>query len=126
MRVALSNNTSSPSEMRPRSGLVNPAIIATIEALPEPDGPNSAVMPRSPLKAASMPNSPSCFSTATLSMSDAVHARAGAAAEPFGHDQRGERDQNCDDDKPHRSGVASRHLRKGVDGGRNRLRLAWN
>ena len=43
MRAALSNRTVSSSAMQPRSGLTRPAIMLTIEVLPEPDGPNSAV-----------------------------------------------------------------------------------
>src|SRR5689334_3693517 len=115
MPAAASNSTSSSSAMRPRSGLDKPAIIATIDVLPEPDGPNSAVMPRSPVNSASTLNSPSCFSIATLSMSDAMHARAGAPTEPFGNDKRAERDQNGDHDQSHRRGVAARHLRQRID-----------
>ena len=42
-RAALSNSTVSSSAMRPRSGAIRPAIMLTIEVLPEPDAPNSAV-----------------------------------------------------------------------------------
>ena len=45
MRAALSNSTVSSSAMRPRSGVTRPAIMLTIEVLPAPDGPNSAVTP---------------------------------------------------------------------------------
>src|SRR4051812_1032490 len=48
-----SNQTSSPSAMRPASGRKRPAIEARIVLLPEPDGPNRTVMPGGASKATS-------------------------------------------------------------------------
>src|ERR1044072_446124 len=89
-----------PLWMRPRSGVTSPATMLTIEVLPEPEGPNSAVTPSTASNFAAMAKSPSCFSTSTASISLPVKARAGAPCEPFGEDQGGERDNDRDDDQP--------------------------
>ena len=68
----------------------------TIEVLPEPDGPNSAVTPSGASNFAATAKSPSRFSTSTSSMSAPVQARAGAPREPFGGDQRDQRDDDRD------------------------------
>ena len=59
---------------------------------------------------------------------NAMHARAGAPAEPLSTatSQRGERDDHGDDDQRHRGAVAARHLRERVDRRRDGLRLAGN
>src|SRR5471032_906531 len=109
--------------MRPRSGFTRPAIMLTIEVLPEPEGPNSAVT-RPPLSnCAAIEKVPSCFSTSTMSMSGPVEARAGAAREIFGRDQGGERNGDRDHDEAQRRRVAARHLGQGVDRGRDGLRF---
>src|SRR5438477_10232171 len=113
--------------MRPRSGLTSPAIMLTRLVLPEPDGPNRAVTRLSVSNRAAIANSPSCFSTSTLSTwSASVQPRAGASREPFGGDKRDKRNRDCDDDKPKRRRVAARHLRIGVDRGRDGLGLSRN
>ena len=78
----------------------------TIEVLPEPEGPNSAVTPSGASNFAAIAKSPSRFSTSTASMLFAVQARAGAPCEPFGCDQRDERNDDRDHDEP-RAAAAS-------------------
>src|SRR5947207_15421796 len=86
------SNSSVPSHrMRPRSGVMSPATMLTIEVLPEPDGPNSAVTPSGASNFAATENSPSCFSTSTASISAPVQPGAGAPRQPFGGDERDER-----------------------------------
>src|SRR5262245_30490253 len=110
--------------MRPRSGATRPAIMLTIEVLPEPDAPNSAVTPPAVSNFAASENSPSLFSTSTASISIPVVSHAGTPREPLGCDQRGERDNDRHQYKSHCRGVATGHLRQCVDRGRDRLRLA--
>ena len=54
--------------MRPRSGDSSPAIMLTIEVLPEPEAPNSAVTPPWVSKAAAIEKSPRRFSTSSVSI----------------------------------------------------------
>src|SRR5436190_6074885 len=126
VRVALSNKTVSSSAMRPRSGVTRPAIMLTIEVLPAPEGPYSAVAPPSVSNRAAIAKSPRRFSTSTKSISVSVIAHAGAPREPLRRNQRRERDHDGDDDKAGRGGIAVRDLREGVDRSRQRLRLAGN
>src|ERR1043166_6064372 len=108
---AESNSIVPLQTIRPRSGVTSPATMLTIEVLPEPDGPNSAVTPSAASNFAATPNSPSFFSTSTASMSLPVEARAGAAREPFGGDQRHQRNHDRDDHQPRRRGVRVGDLR---------------
>src|SRR5207342_1550653 len=124
IRVALSNSTLSSSAMRPRSGVSSPPIMLTMEVLPAPDGPNSAVAPPVVSNFAAIWNSPSRFSTSTESISVSVITHAGAAGEPFRGDEGRQRDDDGDDDKAHRRGVAVGDLRERVDRRRQRLCLA--
>src|SRR5437763_8066989 len=101
--------------MRPRSGISKPATILTIEVLPEPEGPNSAVTPSGASNFAAMLNAPSCFSTSTASISAPVQPRASAPRQPFGGDQRDERDDDRDNDQPRGGGIAAGNLQIGVD-----------
>src|ERR1043165_7391553 len=118
-------NSRVPSRgMRPRSGLTRPATMLTIDVLPEPDGPNSAVTPSGASNFAATLKSPSRFSTSTISMSAPVQPGAGAAREPSGGDQRDERYDDRDDDKPRRGRIAAGHLQVGVDRSRDGLRFA--
>src|SRR6187399_2339678 len=123
-RRAESNRTVPLHTIRPRSGVTSPATMLTIEVLPEPDGPNSAVTPSAASNVAATLKSPSFFSTSTASMSLPVEAGAGATREPFGDDQRGERDDDRDHDQACGRGIGVRNLRVGVDRGRDGLRLA--
>jgi hypothetical protein len=50
-----------------------------------------------------------------------MQARAGAACEPFRDDEREQRNRDCYDDQTQRRRLAARHLRIGVDRGRDRL-----
>src|SRR6476469_286232 len=93
---AESNSSVPLTEMRPRSGVTRPATMLTIEVLPEPEGPNSAVTPSAVSNFAAMEKSPSCLWTSTLSISAPVQPHAGAAREPFGADQRDQRDRDRD------------------------------
>src|ERR1043165_6028836 len=100
-----SNSTVPLHTIRPRSGVTSPATMLMIAVLPEPDGPNSAVTPSAASNLAATLKAPSFFSTSTASMSLPVEARAGAAREPFGGDQRQERDHDRDRHQPRRGGV---------------------
>src|SRR4029077_9726668 len=91
---------------------------------PEPEAPNSAVTPSGASNLAAIAKSPSCFSTSTASMSAPVQSRAGAARQPFGSDQRDQRDDDRDEPQPPGGGVAAGDLGIGVDRGRYGLRLA--
>ena len=71
--------------------------------------------------APSSANSPSRFSTSTTSISVSVIAHAGAPREPFGRDQRGERDDDRDDDQP-----ASPRRRRPAPGSACRSRPRWS
>src|SRR5262245_57830194 len=126
IRRARSNSTSSSNVMRPRSGLIRPAIMLTIVVLPPPEGPNSAVAPPTVSNLATIGKLPNRFSTSTRSMSFSVEARAGAARQPFGRDQRDQRQGDRDDDQPQCRAVPGGYLRVGVDRRGNRLRLAGN
>src|ERR1051326_5851314 len=93
---AESNSNVPLDETRPRSGVTRPATMLMIDGLPEPDGPNSAVTPPAASNFAATAKSANCFSTATLSISASVQPHAGAAREPFGADQRDQRDGDRD------------------------------
>src|SRR4030081_2033682 len=108
--LAESNSNVPLDETRPRSGVTRPATMLMIEVLPEPDGPNSAVTLPAASNFAATRKSPSCFSTSTLSMSAPVHPHAGTAREPFGADQRDQRDRDRDEYQPPGGGVAVRDL----------------
>src|SRR5471032_2003234 len=112
---AESNKSLPLHAMRPRSGATSPAAILTIVVLPEPEGPNSAVTPSAASNFAAIVNSPSCFSTSTLSISAPVQPHAGAAREPFGANERDQRDHDCDQHQPPGRGVPVRDLRVGID-----------
>src|SRR5258708_5731862 len=108
-------NSSVPlDEMRPRSGVTRPATMLMIEVLPEPDGPKSAVTPSAASNFAAMLKSSNRFSTSTLSMSATVQPHAGTAREPFGADQRDQRDHDRDEHETSGGVVAVRDLRVGV------------
>src|SRR6185369_15965837 len=124
VREALSNSTVAWSAIRPRSGVNRPPIMLTMEVLPAPDGPNSAVAPPPVSNFAAIGNSPSRFSTSTESISVSVITHAGAAGEPLRRDERRERDDDRDDDEASRSGIAAGDLRQRVDRRRKGLRLA--
>ena len=92
-------------------GVTSPAIMLTIEVLPAPDGPNSAVTPPAASNCAASAKSPSrLFDVDARASSLPVEARAGAPREPFRSDQRDQRDHDRDDDQPHGRGVAGRAL----------------
>src|SRR4051812_26183420 len=111
---AESNSRVSLHMMRPRSGVIRPATMLTIELLPDPEGPNSAVTPSGASNFAAMEKPPSCFSTSTSSISTPVQPRAGAAREPLGGDEGDERDDDRDHHKPGRRRVRVGDLRIGV------------
>src|SRR3954452_18078702 len=94
---AESNSNIPLDETRPRSGVTRPATMLMIEVLPEPDGPNSAVTPALASNFAAMLKSANRFSTSRLSMSASMQPHAGAAREPFGADQRDQRDRDRDE-----------------------------
>src|SRR4029077_1686544 len=119
------SNSSVPStEMRPRSGASRPATMLTIDVLPEPEGPNSAVTPSGASNFAAMLNPPSRFSTSTASMSAPVQPGAGAAREPFGRDERNQRNDDGENDERRGRRVAAGNLQIGIDRRRDGLRLA--
>src|SRR5258706_10972582 len=126
VRACESNNTMSSSAMRPRSGASRPAIMLTIVVLPAPDGPNRAVTPPEVSNCADSAKSPSCFSTETASILFTVEPRAGAARQPFGGNQRDQRDGDRHDDEAAGRRVAAGNLRERVDRRRDGLRLARN
>src|SRR5262245_59679504 len=121
--AAESNSTSSPIAMRPRSGVTSPAIMLTMDVLPEPEGPNSAVTPPSVSNFAATEKSPRRFSTST-SMLLPVEPRTGAPREPFRHHERRERDHDGNDNEAQRGSIATGHLGISIDGRRDGLRLA--
>src|ERR1051325_1759578 len=121
-----SKSNASPLRIRPRSGVTSPATMLTIEVLPDPEGPNSAVTPPAASNFAAIEKSPSRFSTSTASILLPVEARAGAPREPFGEDQRDQRDDDRDDDQPSGRRVRVGDLRVGIDRGRDGLRFARN
>src|SRR6266545_1153344 len=98
-RACESNRTVLSSLMRPRSGLSKPAIMLTMVVLPAPEGPNKAVTPGVVSNSAASRKSPSRFSTATVSTLFTMETCAGAARQPFGCDQRDERDIDGNDDQ---------------------------
>src|ERR1700724_2310033 len=124
MRAAESNSTVSSIAMRPRSGATSPEIMLTSVVLPAPEGPNTAVTPLPVWKRARREKSPSRFSTSSASILFPVEAHAGAARKPLRGDQRGERDRNGHQHETPRRRVAVGRLGEGIDGGRDRLRLA--
>src|SRR5690349_10486320 len=91
--------------------------------LPAPERPNSAVMPAPALNAASSAKVPTSSLAASSSI-DACGAGGGAAQQQLGSHERGERQGDRHDAQAKRLGVAARHLGEGVDGERQRLRLA--
>src|SRR5881398_1742784 len=98
LKPPAASNISVPLQMmRPRSGVISPATMLTIEVLPEPDGPNRAVTPPAASNFAASAKSPSRFSTSTASISFPVDACAHAPREPLGEDQRDQRDDDRDD-----------------------------
>src|SRR5262245_27618200 len=105
----LSNSTSSPSAMWPRSGLTSPALILTSDVLPAPDGPNSAVAP-SVSNAAASAKSPSFCSMSTESMLVPVYSCTRTSSEPFGYDQCNERNYDGNNDQFERLLVAARNV----------------
>src|SRR4029079_11989498 len=105
MRAALSNSTLLSIAMRPRSGVSRPPIMLTSEVLPAPEGPNSAVAPAAVSNLTAIENSPNRFSTSTERLSVSVVTQAGAAGEPFRRDEGRQRDDDGDDDEPHRRGI---------------------
>src|SRR5947207_8954843 len=111
---AESNSSVPLTEMRPRSGVSKPATMLTIEVLPEPEGPNSAVTPSGTSNFAAMLNAPSRFSTSTASISAPVQPGAGAAREPFGRDQGDQRNDDRDDDQPRGRCIAAGNLQIGI------------
>src|SRR5215831_2570621 len=121
-----SNNTLSPNWMRPRSGVSSPAIMLTIDVLPEPEAPNSAVTPSAASNAAAIEKSPRRFSTSTASMLFPVKARSRAPREPFRDDQRQQRDRDRDQHQPAGGGIAAGNIGIGVDRRGDGLRLARN
>src|SRR3954470_1805077 len=112
--------------MRPRSGLNRPATMLTIEVLPEPDGPNSAITPSGVSNLAETVKSPSCLSTSTTSMSAPVQPVTGARGEPFGRNKRDQRDDDRDRHEPRGRGITAGDLQIRVDCSRKSLRLARN
>src|SRR5262245_65325454 len=109
-----SNSTTSSNRMRPRSGVSSPAIMLTIEVLPEPEAPNSAVTPPWVANAAAIEKSPRRFSTSSASMLFPVVAHAGAAREPFRDDQRRQRDHDRHQHQAAGGGVAAGNVGVGV------------
>src|SRR5918994_6396281 len=124
--AAESNSTVSSCKMRPRSGVTSPAIMLTSVVLPPPTGPNRAVIPLFPSKRTTSAKSPSRFSASTDNISFSVETRAGAPRQPFGGNQRRERDDNGDNDKPACGAFATRHLQEGIDRRRDGLGFAGN
>src|SRR5665213_1152580 len=124
IRAAESNSVSPSSEILPRSGLSSPAIMLIRLVLPAPEGPNRTVAPLSLANSAFTENSPSFFSTSTVSILGPVQTRLRTAGEPFRRDQGGERNDDGDDHQRERSPVSARYLPQRVDRRRNGLRLA--
>src|SRR6202171_5582930 len=114
MRLAESNSTVSAIAIRPRSGASSPEIMLTSVVLPAPEGPNTAVTPLPVWKRALREKSPSRFWTSTASILFPVEAQAGAARQPFGGDQRDERNGDGHQHEAPRSRVAVGHLGEGV------------
>src|SRR5262245_42030965 len=121
--------------MRPRSGVTRPAIMFTTVVLPAPEGPNRAVTPFAVAKRAATVNSPSrvedarervfsLFSTSTASMLLSVKAHAGPARQPFGENERHERNRDRDQHQASGGGIAPGRLGVSIDRGRDCLRLA--
>ena len=62
---SLSKRTRSPSTMRPRSGVMMPAMHFKVTLLPQPEAPSSAVVPSCASNCARSRNAPSFFSMST-------------------------------------------------------------
>src|SRR5947209_9733819 len=125
-RPAESNSSVPLTAMRPRSGVKRPAIMLTIDVLPEPEGPNRAVTPSGVSNFTATLKSPSCFSTSTTSMSAPVQPGAGAPREPFGRNKRDQRDDDCYNDEPRSRRIAAGDLQIGIDRRREGLGFARN
>src|SRR6187402_1760673 len=107
----------------PLSGVISPAIMLRMLLLPLPDGPNKAVTPAPLVNATAISASPSRFSTMT---SKDMRAPTLPPHQPFGRDQRPERQQDRHDRQAHHRRLPVRHLQRGVDRDRQGPRLAGN
>src|ERR1700730_4568825 len=126
MPVEDSNSAAPSSVIRPRSGVIRPAIMLTSVVLPAPEAPNSAVTPPALSSRTLMKKSPRRFSTSRESTSLSVKAHAGTPGQPLRGDQRCKRDEDCHQDKPSGGGITAGRLGECVDGRRDRLRLSRN
>src|SRR3546814_14417366 len=85
--------------------------------LPAPDGPNSAVSPGPAVKCAAMTRSPRRRVT-SISIAMPLPLAMRAADEPFGEDQRAEREHNREQREARHHRLAARHLQRRIDGER--------
>src|SRR3569623_2585486 len=121
MPDAASNSVSPSTRTCPASGRNRPAIMLSTLVLPTPDGPNSTVSPSAASKRQATSLSPSRRVTST---SKDMQPPARPPREQLGSDQGGERQRDRDRRQPPHQCVAAGRLERGVDGARQRPRLA--
>src|SRR5437763_4090225 len=107
--------------MRPDCGVTRPAIASTSVVLPEPERPKRATIGASAAKRASSRKAPRRAVRSTSSIGAA--SPDVASHQPFGDDERAEREQHREQRKPQRLRIPARHLDRAVDRERQRLGL---
>src|SRR4051812_40759486 len=95
LSVAWSNQTSSPSAMRPDCGRTRPAMAASVVDLPAPEGPNSTVMPGGARNATSRLKASAERESSTLS------SLMGRPHQPVHRVEREDADRGQDEDHGH-------------------------
>src|SRR6185436_19582734 len=123
MFCAASKSTVSLMRIEPRCGVAIPAMALMTLVLPEPERPKRPTMGASAANLTSRWKEPSCCSISTLII--ALRLR-GAAGEPLGRGERGDRQHDRDEAETHRLRVAARHLGETIYRQRQSLRLSGN
>src|SRR5437762_9982435 len=124
MPRALSNNLSPLTTMWPRCGRPIPASALITLVLPEPERPNNPTTGASARNATASSKVPRRCSTSTSIMCAAL--ASDAMRQPFGGDQRADRQQYRDRAEPQRLGVPTGGLHERVDRERKRLGFSRN
>src|SRR5579883_2290314 len=127
MPADVSCSTSPPTTIRPLAARFKPATVLRIVVLPAPEGPNRAMTRASVAIATSSRKSP-WPRTISISMLIGAGSRSAdrppqTADQPFGKRHRPHGEDDRDGRQSRRRGLAARHLRIGIEGERNGLRL---